>query len=179
VADERLRAQLVEMVRRTAMPSLVRRAFVQKLCESGVDVRVLGSGWSHSRMEPSRVQAPPSTPSARLDAYRSARVVVCPVVDDRAVRICLEAVSSGGCVVLGPCDEALWSRHPQLSAVLSLVPHGETLRAMAQYVRVFLRDEDARRSACAEARAMIAGGHTLRDRWATLHSSLAKTRSIT
>ncbi len=173
LSDESIRSQLAALIDNRVMPTMVQRAAVQMLLDAHVDVRVFGEGWTFSRVPAGRVFAAPRSPGERAALHRAARVVICPLFGPEAVRLSMEVALSGGCVVCRRPGGNLEDGHPQLGEVLERIPMFDSLSAMRKYVRVFLRDTDARDQACAGAGEIIADRHLMKHRMQTIAEALA------
>jgi len=173
LADEHLRRHFLNLIATRLTPALQARAVVEALLADRVDVRVYGAGWERINVPADRVAPAPSTPEDRNAVYHVAGVVICPVHSAESVRVCLEAVTAGGCAVLRTPAEPLESAHPQLADALQYVPMANESAALARVAAGLAGDDRQRRLACSRARNIIHQRHLWSHRWAAIRDALA------
>ncbi len=173
IADETLRGHVLNLIESKVMPTMILRASVAALLDAGVDVRVYGRGWQHSRMPNDRVHEPPNDATERAAIYASTRAVLCPVYSSASVQTAMEATLAGAMVIFRRPNEPLSSAHPQLCDVLDKLPAMADLGEMRDHVLAALRGNREWETARAHAADSIRQRHTLRHRLDTILSALA------
>lgn len=173
VTEEHVRAKMLAFLQERVIPTSTLQAVVQSLLDGGIDVRVFGAGWQHTRIPTSRVNPAPATPQECNKVYNEARIVLLPVFRPDTAQRCLNVTIAGGCVVYRKPPASLAELHPRLAEVLSRLPMLDNPRTARKQIRSYLRDDDKRQIVHVEAKKMIFDRHLWTHRLTTISAALA------
>lgn len=173
ITEEHARSRMLAFLQERIIPTSMLRAVVHSLLNGGIDVRVFGTGWQHTRIPTNRVKPSLATAQECNKVYNAARIVLLPVFRPDTAQRCLNVTIAGGCVIHRKPPQPLTELHPQLAEVLSRLPTLDDPRTARKLIHCYLRDDGKRKTAHVEAREMILDRHLWTHRLAAITAALA------